>query len=167
MDYTRKINIIGDIDETMYSSFVESLDGMDEIDPDCDITVELSSLGGNAMMAIALFERIRLHRGEVTVKAIGPVFSAAALVLAAGDIRIMSKNSWCMLHEDTVEVIKHSRVSQVETDAKNSRLLEDQWNAILADITKVPISKWSELHKREAYLTPKECLALKLVHKVV
>lgn len=167
MDYTRKINVIGEIDEEMYLSFVESLDGMDEIDPGCMVTIELSSQGGNAMAALAIFDKIRLHTGIVTVVAIGPVFSAAALVLAAGDIRIMTKNSWVMLHEDTVLVDEDMRVSQVERHAKNARLLEDQWNRLLSSQTKTSAKKWALLHKEETYLTAYECKKLNLTHEVI
>lgn len=167
MDYSRKINIIGDIDEAMYNSFVESLDGMDEIDPGCDIYVELSSHGGDAMMAIAIYEKIRLHKGAVTIKAIGPVFSAAVLILAAGDIRIMTKNSWVMLHEDTVLVDEDMRVSQVELSAKNARLLEDQWDKLLASRTKQTSDFWKMYHREETYLSAQNCLVYGLVDKVV
>lgn len=170
MDYSRKINIIGDIDEEMYKSFVEALDGMIEIDGEnADIYIELSSHGGDAMSAIALYDRIRLHKGCVTVKAIGPIFSAAVLVLAAGDVRVMTKNSWVMLHEDTVSVTKHNRVGEAEILIKNSRLLEDQWNRLLASKTigKCTVESWRILHDKETYLTAEKCLELGLVTRVV
>ncbi len=167
MDYSRKINIIGDIDEEMYSAFVDSLDGMSEIDPDCDITIELSSHGGDAMIAIAIFDRIRLHKGEVTVIAIGPVFSAAVLILAAGDKRLMTKNSWVMLHEDTVVVDEDMRVSQVERQSKNARLLEEQWNRLLASKSRRINDFWRNSHVIETYMTADECKECGLVDKVV
>ena len=167
MDYSRKINLIGDVDEAMYLAFVESLDGMCEIDTDPDITVELSSHGGDAMIAVALFERIRLHKGTVTIKAIGPIFSAAVLILAAGDVRIMSKNSWVMLHEDLVAVSEDSRVSQAEIDIKNARLLEDQWNRLLSSVTNTNALEWAKLHEKECYLNADRCKVLGLIDKVV
>ncbi len=168
MDFSRKINLIGDVDEAMYSHFVEELDGMVEIEGDkTDIYIELASHGGDAMIAVALFDRIRLHQGIVTIKAIGPIFSAAVLILAAGDVRIMTKNSWVMLHEDTVVIDEDARVSQVEIHAKNARLLEDQWNKLLASKTKTSAEAWAQLHERESYLTADECKKLGLIDKVV
>jgi ATP-dependent Clp protease, protease subunit len=168
MEYCRKINIVGDIDETAYLAFVESLDGMLEIDETTDIFIELMSHGGDAMVALAFYDKIRSVKGKVTIHARGIVASAAVIILAAGDERIMSKNAWVMVHEDTVFVEEDARVSKVEANAKTARRLEDQWNTLLEERTKKTFrEEWAVLHKSETHLSAKECLKLGLATRIV
>lgn len=167
MEYCRKINIIGDIDETAYREFVESLDGMLEIDSTTDIHIELLSHGGDAMVALAFFDKIREVKGKVTIYAKGIVASAAVIIFAAGDDRVMSRNAWVMVHEDVVVVTDDMRVTAVQQQAHISRGLENHWNRILEDRTKTPREDWAELHKAESYLGAKECKDLGLATKVI
>lgn len=167
MNLERKINIIGDIDDAAYEKFVESLDGFEEILSGDAVTIELSSAGGDAMAALAFYDRIRQISGDVTIHAFGIVASAAVVILAAGDIRIMSKNAWVMAHEDTVIHSEDARVSEVERNVGHSRRLETQWSAILASRTNTTATEWGRLHASETYLDAKECLKLGLVDKIV
>ncbi len=167
MEYCRKINIIGDIDETAYREFVEALDGMLEIDSETPVWIELLSHGGDAMVALAFYDRIRQIPGKVTINAKGIVASAAVLVFAAGDERVMGKNAWAMVHEDVVAVDEDARVSAVENAARTSRMLENQWNKLLAERSKVQASVWEDVHKKELHISAATCLKLGLATKVI
>lgn len=167
MEFCRKINLIGDVDETMYSHFIEQLDGMQEIGLEDTIYIELCSHGGDAMIALAIYDRIRLYPGEVIINAFGTVQSAAVLILAAGDKRLMAKNAWVMVHEDTTFASKHDRVTQVEKIAFVSRQFEEQWNKLLSSRTGTPASHWGDLHTEEVYLTAAECKTLGLIDKIM
>lgn len=167
MDYSRKINIIGDIDEVSYNDFAESMDELEGILEGEDIHIEIASHGGDALMALAYYDRIRRSKSTVTITATGMVASAAVLILAAGDKRYMTRNAWVMVHEDTVPLEEEMRVSQVEKNAKISRRLETQWNKIMASRTKLPVSTWERLHEEETYLDAQECLNSGLIDKII
>lgn len=168
MDFSRKISIIGDIDENSYKEFVESLDGITEILDGDDIYIELLSHGGDAVVALAYYDRIRAIKGKVHINAIGTISSAAVVILAAGDVRTMTENAWVMVHEDVVVFeMDNPRVSQVEKNAETGRRLEDQWNTLLASRTKATAEAWAALHKEEAHLNAKQCLKLGLISKIV
>lgn len=166
MDLERKINIIGEIDDTSYAEFVEQLDDLESIIDD-DITIELNSCGGDAISALAFYDRIRLSKNNITIYVLGAAQSAAVVILAAGDKRIMSKNAWVMVHEDTIVLPEDARVSDVEKNAQVSRRLEDQWNKILEQETGTSAETWEQLHAEETYLDANECLKLGLVDKII
>lgn len=166
MDFSRKINLIGDIDETLYKEFVERMDECEEMLEGGDIFIELQSPGGDAQVALGIYDRIRNSKSHITIKAYGLVASAAVIILAAGDLRIMSQNSWVMVHEDTVPTEEEQRVSQIENIVKTSRRFEDQWNKIMASRTKISAKKWAALHEAESYLDANECMALGLIDEV-
>lgn len=163
----RKIQIIGDIDENAYKEFVDTLDGMEDIAPNETIFIELTSHGGDAQIALAFYDRIRLLKGNTVIYAFGIVASAAVLILAAGDKRYMAKNAWVMVHEDTTQVLETDRVSQAEKQLKVSRRMEEQWNRLLSERTKTSAKVWQELHENETHLDANECLKLGLITKVI
>ena len=167
MDPERKINIIGDIDENAYAEFVDTLDGFETILPGDDLHIELMSHGGDAMVALAFYDRIRKLKGNVTIAAFGMVASAAVIILAAGDRRYMGKNAWVMVHDDTTLVTEDMRVSQAEKELKNSRRFENQWCKILEERTGVSAETWSYLHENETHLDAQECKKYGLIHKVL
>lgn len=167
MNYERKINIIGEIDDNAYKEFVEALDNLDEMLEGDDITIELSSFGGDALTALAFYDRIRSCKSDVTIIATGLVASAAVIILAAGDKRCMTKNAWVLVHEDMPAADEGARVTSFERAAKIARQLEVQWNKILEERTGVSEEIWEDLHKQERYLTSIDCKKLKLIEKII
>lgn len=160
-----RIQIVGSIDEDMYREFSEKLHEF-EAKKVRDVFVELSSVGGHAYDALAFYSRMRLSPCNITVLAYGLVASAAVLVLAAGDRRLMTKEAWVMVHEDSVHKFSGD-VEEVEKAAKQLRVSEDQWNVLLEDRTGTVWSHWEKLHKAEVFLTAMTCLNLNLVQEIV
>lgn len=166
MDLSRKIYIIGEIDEVAFNKFSRKMSRLESESRDT-IYIELTSYGGDAMSALAFFDRIRVSPCIVSITVLGLVASAATLIFAAGDNRIMSRSSWIMVHEDQPGSTKNMVVHQVEKAVKHSRRLEDQWNELLASVTLTSAAKWAELNKEESFLSAKECVRLGLADKIL
>lgn len=160
----RIIRVIGTIDEEAYKIFSEQLSEFED-KPTLAVRMELSSAGGSAYDAIAFYERIRLSPCDVHITAIGYVASAAVLVLAAGDVRQMTENSWVMVHEDSGKLTGNT--VELEREAKHMRRLETQWTNLLQSRTKKSSSSWGAMHKNTTYLNAHECKALGLVDEVI
>lgn len=64
-----------------------------------NIDVQISSPGGEAFEAVAIFNILNEHRATVSVKILGEAASAASLVAMAGDHIEMADNGLMMLHE--------------------------------------------------------------------
>lgn len=62
------------------------------------LTVEISSPGGDAFAAVAMYNGLRASGKEITTKVMGVAASAASLIFMAGDKRIMPKNTHLMVH---------------------------------------------------------------------
>lgn len=159
-DYQRKI--IGDIDEEAFKEFMDY-----EPARAANMDLMLTSHGGDAMTALAFYDWITRHKGEVTIEVYGVVASAAVLILAAGDHRRMHENAWVMVHEDTVAVSEDDRVSVIERKAKDARKLEDQWNKLLEGRTNMSSKFWETLHKEETWLSAEECLQYGLIDEII
>lgn len=62
------------------------------------LTVCINSPGGSVFDALAIYNALRAHGSEVTVKVMGIAASAASLIAMAGDKIIMPENTFLMIH---------------------------------------------------------------------
>jgi len=159
------IRLIGAVDEDMYKRVSKKLEYAEDVQQAIAITIELFSTGGDAHSALAIAARIRKSPLEVRITALGQVASAAVLILASGKVRRMTKEAWVMVHEDAGN--HKGDIVALEREARQSRRMEDQWAALLEELTGTPAAKWTELHKVTTYLSAEECLALGLVDKII
>lgn len=160
----KKLYIVGEINYEAYQKFSESLTELEDKGFKY-IAIELVSDGGDAMAALAFSSRIRNTNCDITIIALGNVASAATLILASGDFRMMSKDAWVMVHEDSGEV--SGTVSEMEREVKHLRALEYQWNDLLFKLTNTEARVWQDYNKRTTYLNAEECLKLGLVDKLI
>jgi len=92
-----EFNILGTID-----SFLESNKGVLKNTLDSaegkPVVFNIASEGGDFFEGLAMAELIAGYNGETTGKGVGLVASAATLILMACDNKVMSKNSYFMIH---------------------------------------------------------------------
>lgn len=165
-----KIYIHGEINDETYVKFSRQLSRREaavKLSDNIIQEIELISDGGSALSAMAFYDRIRRSSLHVNITATGFVASAAVLILAAGDCRRMTKNAWVMVHEDTTGSLKGLLVTDAEREIKQLRILENQWNKLLAEVTKISAREWERLNINTTYLTPQECLSYGLIEEIV
>lgn len=64
-----------------------------------NVIINLNSPGGDAFDGIAIYNRLKRHKGKVTVHVDGWACSAASIIAMAGDEVIMETGSMMMIHE--------------------------------------------------------------------
>lgn len=160
----RILYIVDDISMESYAIFSRELAELQSISNET-IDIELASHGGDAYAALAYAARIRLSTCDIRITAVGFVASAAVLILAAGDKRFMTEESWVMVHEDAGEL--EGDVTSLEREAAQMRKLENQWNSLLEKYTKVSAADWATFHKQTTYLTPISCRNLGLIDEIL
>lgn len=158
---SRTIHLIGAITDETFDVFCRQMTELEGVNGD-DITIVLSSPGGEAYAALAFSARIRRSTCFTNIRAYGLVASAAVLVLAAGTHRFMSHEAWLMVHEDQLEGLGGS-VTEVRKASEVFDRLEDQWAVLLARRSKTKAEVWRRLHKETNYLTAKECKKLGII----
>lgn len=169
----RKIHIIGDIDYDAYRRFTKKMDKLEDAEPGEPIHIVLSSEGGDAKVALAFYDRIRMSSCPISITGVGLVASAAALILVAPpDVarRSMTKNSWLMVHDDNVGVNgvdENDRVVNAQKKLNQLKAFEDQWNELMAASTTTTASGWKMLHEDETYFMAEDCLRLGVIGEIV
>ena len=99
----RTIRIIGAIDEAAFKKFSRQLEEVEESGDDC-VQLELLSEGGEEYTGLAFYGRIINSPVHITCTAYGCVMSAATLVFAACDVRLIDGACWFMVHDSTDRV---------------------------------------------------------------
>ena len=66
---------------------------------DAAIDLRLNSPGGSVFDAVAIYNALKRHAGEITVWIDGIAASAASYIAMAGDIIVMPENAFLMIHD--------------------------------------------------------------------
>ena len=160
----RKLYIVGEIDSESYSTFTKELAALERQSLK-NIILELASEGGDAYMSLAFASRIRRSPCDITIIGNGLVASAAVLILACGDKRYMSKETWLMVHEETGDIA--GSVHDLEPTVTHYRKMEHQCNSILAEVSKISADQWASYHKATTYFSAAECLQLGIIEGII
>lgn len=71
---------------------------LQEIGSENPVEVRINSGGGDMFEGIAIYNLLKEHKGEVTVKVLGLAASAASIIAMAGDVRKIDPSSFFMIH---------------------------------------------------------------------
>lgn len=104
---TRVIQIFGDITSEMKEKTISNLHLLDQTTG--EITILLSSSGGNVSDGLAIYDTIKLCKNHVNIVAIEEVASMGTVIFQAGDKRVMQPNSYLLLHEGSSGYIGKSK----------------------------------------------------------
>lgn len=85
-----------------------------------DITVNINSPGGDVFQGVAIYSRLKAHKGNVQVNIQGIAASAASFIAMAGDEITMSTGSMIMVHNAWGIIIgnRHDMADAVDTFGK-------------------------------------------------
>jgi len=92
------------IEYRMATSFYKNIRLLDSISHD-PIIVHMHSIGGNWTDGMAIYDSILLSKSFVTVIAYGQAESMSSVILQAADRRVLTPNSYFMLHYGSVGIV--------------------------------------------------------------
>lgn len=93
-----------------------------------DITVNVNSPGGDMFEGLAIYNLLREHDGEVTVKVLGLAASAASVIAMAGDNIKIARSGFLMIHNAWVMAVGN------RNDLKTTAEWLEPFDAAMADI---------------------------------
>lgn len=116
------------------------------------VTVNLNSPGGDMFEGLAIYNLLREHPAEVTVKVMGLAASAASIIAMAGDTIEMGLGTFLMVHNSWGMVIGNQQ------DMRDAAGTFAEFDAAMADIyaarTGLPAAEIAELMAEETWLRP-------------
>ncbi|MBI2894157.1 MAG: ATP-dependent Clp protease proteolytic subunit [Deltaproteobacteria bacterium] len=159
----RIIYMSGDIVTTTADYVVSRLLILDSIDHDAEIKLYISSFGGSVYAGLAIYDAMQLVEAPVSTYCIGPAFSMAAWILAAGEPgrRSATPNSRIMLHQASAGLVGSTTDIKIaaENVIKNQALMVD----LLRRHTARPVDEIARMIERDLWMTPEEALDFGLI----
>ncbi len=153
----RTIQITGEIQDNSSFDWLDAALTEMERGSRKSITIKINSPGGSVYEALAMVDRIQESKCQIITKCYGHAMSAASLILASGDKRLMGSRSWCMMHE--ISTATTGSVSEMEDQLDQIKREMNEWSKAMADFTNMNEEFWkAALHKKDFYLTAEECL---------
>ena len=151
-------------DGRMAEKFIKNITVLESMS-DEPIKIIMNNCGGNVADGMAIYDRIRESRCEITIKVYGQAMSMGSVILQAADIRQMSVNSKQMIHYGSVSIQGDAKVAQCwakESD-RDDRWLEAMYLAKIRETKPdFTLAKLREMLKKDTILSAVESKELGL-----
>ncbi len=121
----------GEVDDSMADRCITAFH---LFDPNKPALVLLNSVGGSEIAGLAIYDTLKAHPSEVTIRVVGEACSMAAVILQAGDVREATRHSTIMTHIGSTDGSGHKE------NVKRRLKFEDKLDVILDDIMLVRIN---------------------------
>jgi ATP-dependent protease ClpP protease subunit len=155
---------------------MQNLSRWSRLDPGCEMEIVFCSPGGSTTEGFALFDFIQelKRKGhKITTKTIGYAASMAGVLLQAGTTRVMSKESWLLIHETSFNVVGKIGVvdDTVEWVKKMTEHVADIFSSRAAEKTGKPEKAIKSFvkknwNRKDWWLSADEALALGFCDRV-
>lgn len=158
----------GEVEPATVARFIQTSGLWSRRNPTSDITIMLSSPGGDVVSGLAMHDYIvgLRNRGHVvTIKVLSMAASMAAIILQAGSHRIMGSSALMMLHEGGAQLVG-SR-SNITDSQKALDMMDLNCQRALCGRSGMTPRKYKGLIRRkDCWLSATEALDLGLVDEV-
>jgi ATP-dependent Clp protease, protease subunit len=113
-----ELTIYGDIGESWWweSTSATDVDKALKAAGNNDLVIHLNSPGGSAFDGIAIYNRLKAHKGKVTIHVDGWACSAASVIAMAADELVMGAGAMMMIHEASTIVWGSKTLMRKEAD---------------------------------------------------
>ncbi len=131
---------------------------------DAAIDLRLNSPGGSVFDAVAIYNALKRHPGEITVWIDGIAASAASYIAMAGDTIIMPENAFLMIHDPSGLVMgtaEDMRVTAEALDKVKGSLIQGY-----ATKSGKPDDEIASLMAAETWLDAKDALDLGFIDRI-
>ena len=134
------------------------------------LVLDITSPGGSAYIALALYDIIRNYNlnsnHKIIARATGLIASAATIIILACDERECGKNSTFMIH--SISTYNAGKLQDIEDDIKETVRLSEAIKNIYTERTNITLKKLKEVDKlkQDWFMTADEALDVGLVTKI-
>lgn len=158
----RFIMLHGSITEESASSTIKQLLELNIKDPKQPIVMTLSSFGGDALEAFALYDVIKSINTPVHIVGLGKIMSAGTLILSAGEKgqRKIGKHTSLMIHQ--VAGGAYGNILDIESRLYEIKRIQKQAEEIYLKETKLSAKEITKImeEKTEKFYTAEEAVKM-------
>lgn len=145
----------------MASDFVRELNSLDV----AEITLHISSPGGEVFDGIAIYNALRDHKAKITVSIDSLAASAASFIALSGETVKIAKSATMMVHKAHGLCIGNSDDMRKLADQMDK--LNESIAGIYSDKTNDSVESWLKLMTDETWFNAEEALAYGLADEII
>lgn len=130
----RIYNFFGQVDKKSAADCLETMAYWSRLDPRCSMTIVFNSPGGSVIDGLALFDELLVLRENghhLTTVARGMAASMGAVLLQAGDERVIGKNAHMLIHQISYGAM--GSFGEIEDEVAFAKQLQGRLLDILAE----------------------------------
>jgi len=145
---TKTIYISGEVNGEMAHRLIPVIRLLDE--DKSQITVVLSSPGGEEAAGFAIFDSLVATQNQVEVQGFGGVYSIAALIFQAGDVRKLGPNAQVMMHNGSIELtgyIDTDKIQELSGDAARNNRRYHRAISTRCDVDLKVVEDWCKVER--------------------
>src|SRR5690554_2148558 len=150
------IEIYGEIDRYAYG--LEYLDYKLSQVGNKDVDILINSAGGSLFEGVAMYNRLKLHKGKVTVKVIGIAASSASIIAMAGDDLQIAKTASIMIHNGSV--LAYGNKEDFRAIAEELEPFDNNIAELYHDITGISVEEIKAMMTNETFLIGKQAIEM-------
>lgn len=136
---------------------------LQELDVD-ELDVHVNSPGGDIFDGLAIYQALKDHRANVTVRIDGLAASIASVIAMAGDKVVMAPKSSLMIHDGWTMAVGSAKDMRKTADLLDKQ--SDIIASVYADKTGQPAEFWREIMGDDAWYNADEALAAGLIDEI-
>lgn len=157
-----------DVDDSGLELINKALDEFDVGEAPKPFKIVVSSYGGTLYDAFGIIDRIKDSKCHIMTYGSGKIMSAATLILAAGDERVIGNNAWFMMHQSRGSMEDGTTFDNAELEMKHWKELENQmywaYEKLSGNTTKA--NTFKKLCKKDYFMRAEDVLKLGLVDRI-
>jgi ATP-dependent protease ClpP protease subunit len=142
---------------------------LETIDAKKPIEIHMSSVGGDCVEMIRLYDVIQASPCQIKFFGGGCIASSATYIMSGCDERYLYTNTRVLVHDGPPgdESFIPSKAVDHEIAADETKFLQDMLNKNFAQNSRMPIEFWDEFVKRDLWLSAEETIILGLADKII
>ncbi len=163
---SRILILDGPIEKNVVMTLIKTMLVLEHEDPKAEITLVISSPGGDVYSGMALIDTMRSLSCPITTIAMGLVASMASVILANGDRRLAHPHTFILIHQ-LMSGSGMSQQSDLEIAANHAAELRRVLDGLLAFKTGKEPEYFHEMTERDCWCSAERALELGIVDEIV
>lgn len=131
-----------------------------------NIDLHITSDGGDTISGLLGYDLIKSSKNQINTYCNGFVASSASILFLGGKQRFMTKNSFIMIHQLSINNF-HGKLYEIDDMSKNTNLIMEHMKNIYLQETTITKEMLEHLLQKDLYLNSKFCLEHKFINKIV
>ena len=165
----RVVMCSGEIRSGMANSICAQLLYLASADPEAEIAMYVNGSGGSISAGMAIIDTMRSLPCSVATYVLGCAPSMSSLIACCGTKgrRFATRHAWNLMHQGRILDVIEGQATDLEIEARRMLVIEDQCNALYAEMTGKSKEEIAADCDRDLWLNAEEMLAYGLIDAIV